>query len=112
MLEVVDPAVVIDLSEYPGGFVGGNRWEGLEGWTAFWSDWLGPWSEFRYQAANTEQVGDHVIRQVTISARGADSGAPVEWPHTQLWTFRDGKIVGVRVFENRDRAHRWIGQGE
>jgi hypothetical protein len=112
MFDVVDPGVVVDLSEYPGGFVGGNRWEGLGGWTAFWREWLSPWSEFRYEVGNAEEVGDHVIRQVTISARGADSGAPVDWSHVQLWSFRDGKIVGVRVFESRERAHRWIERAE
>jgi ketosteroid isomerase-like protein len=110
MLELVDPEVVIDMSHLRRRFVAGDRWEGVDGWIRFWADWLTPWRDFRYETGDHDQIGDHVIRAVRIVARGMDSGVPVEWSSVQLWTFREGRIVGVRVFETHAEARRWIGE--
>jgi hypothetical protein len=110
MLELVDPEVVIDMSHLSRRFVAGDRWEGVGGWIRFWGDWLAPWREFRYETGDHEQIGDHVMRGVRIAATGMDSGVPVEWSSVQVWKFREGRIVGVRVFDTHAEARRWIDE--
>lgn len=103
-LEKLDPEVVIDISAHPVGFPGGNRWQGFDGWIDFWREWLEPWDDFDYDSSNMEAVGPHVVLDVVITARGRESGAPVEWRQTQLWTFRHGWVIGLRPYQSREEA--------
>jgi hypothetical protein len=106
--ELLDPEVEIDSSTYRGGVVGAVRRKGFRGWLGFWREWLEGWEGFSYEILGSEQIHEHVVLDVLITARGRGSGAPVDWHQTQLWTFRDGRVIGLRVFASRDDALRWI----
>ena len=49
-LELLDPDVELDFSTYPMGAPTGNCWKGLDGWAAFWREWLEMWEGFVFQA--------------------------------------------------------------
>jgi ketosteroid isomerase-like protein len=51
-------------------------------------------------------LGDRMLCHVVFRARGRDSGADVEIPEQHLWTFRDGKILRLQWFHDRDAAER------
>jgi len=107
LLEFVDPDVVVhplaskfSLPDMPRG----AEFRGWEGWTAFWRDWLEPWEDWWYEIGNIAESGDHVVLDLEIRARGRESGIPVEVKLSQVWTLRNGKIVGLAVFDTRAEA--------
>ena len=75
-------------------------------------DWLEVWDTISYRPNELIDAGDSVLALVTLEARGRASGATVTYDHPQLWTFRDGRIVRMRVFDDRDQALRAAGLTE
>jgi hypothetical protein len=102
MARVVSPEVVIDVAQLRASFIEGRGlFQGHGGWTEFWGLWLEPWQEFDFDYGEFEDHGDHVIVDTLIKARGRESGAPVEWPMTQLWSFREGMLVRLSAYDTR-----------
>jgi ketosteroid isomerase-like protein len=101
--DLIDPEIELDsLIETPGP--AGTRFRGREQWFAFWRDFLEPWEEYDFEYSNFEAVGDHVVVDIRVNARGRGSGVPVEWLTTQVWTFRDGKVVRLGIYDTRQAA--------
>jgi hypothetical protein len=105
LLERVAPDVVIDARHGMNPFGHGGLWRGRDEWWMFWRDWLETWDDFDYEASNFEAVGDDVVMDLRIRGRGRESGVPVEWVQTQVWSFREGNVVGLRPgYETREVA--------
>jgi ketosteroid isomerase-like protein len=104
LVELIDPDVEIDARHFPHPFGSEGHWVGREQWLEFWRTWLEPWDEFSYEVSNFEAAGDDVLMDLAISARGHDSQVPVEWVLSQIWTVRNGRIVRMRPYENREEA--------
>lgn len=106
-LEVVDPDIVVDVTRYP--WVDRTIFEGLDGWLDFWRSWLEPWEDFTYTQSNWEELGDDVLLDLVITARGRESGAPVELRACEHFRVRDSRIVRMSLFETRDQALAALG---
>jgi hypothetical protein len=105
IFERIDPEVVVDARHGMNPFGHGGLWRGKDEWWEFWRDWLETWEDFDYETSNFEAVGDHVLMDLLIRGRGRGSGVPVEWAQTQIWTFREGKVVQLRPgYESRAAA--------
>ena len=57
-------------------------------------------------------VGDRVVVCVRFWGRGRDSGAPVEVRETHVARLRDGKIIEVREYRNKEQAVEAVGLSE
>jgi ketosteroid isomerase-like protein len=66
--------------------------------------WLEAWEAIRYEADELLDAGDSVLAMTRVSARGRASGVELMYETPQLWTFRDGKVIRMRVFSDRDEA--------
>jgi ketosteroid isomerase-like protein len=104
LMQVIDPDIEIDARHFPLPFGSEGHWVGREQWLQFWKTWLEPWDEFSYEVSNFDSAGDDVLMDLAITARGHDSHVPVEWVLSQIWTVRDGTIVRMRPYENREEA--------
>src|SRR3954447_13447541 len=69
-------------------------------------------SDVRSEPVEIKGNGDVVFVWARISARGAASGAPVEWEYAQVWTLRAGKVVRVVEYLDRAEAVRAVGLKE
>lgn len=67
------------------------------------------WSEIDYFETEIIDAGDHVVRVGGVRARGHGSGAEVVAHGAQLWTFREGTPVSVRLFQSKQEALEAIG---
>ena len=56
------------------------------------------------------EVGDRVLSYVSVEGVGVRSGVAVEARIAHVFTFRDGKILTIRSFSDRDEAMR-VAQG-
>jgi ketosteroid isomerase-like protein len=62
------------------------------------------WSEFEYFEDEIVDAGDQVVRVGGVQARGKGSGAEVTAHGAQLWTFRQGTPLSVRLYQSKGEA--------
>jgi ketosteroid isomerase-like protein len=67
------------------------------------------WSEAEHFETEIIDAGEQVVRVGGVRARGKGSGAEVTAQGAQLWTFRDGIPVSVRLFQSKEEALEAIG---
>jgi ketosteroid isomerase-like protein len=60
--------------------------------------------DIRWDAHDFQQVGEKVVVEFTLRARGKTSGLDFGQPAVMVWSFRDGKAIGIELFETLDEA--------
>lgn len=102
-LEILDPDVELD-------FAGIENWpdeqayRGYQGWLEMWRSWLTPWGDFAYEVGEIEGIGDDVFVEVAQRGVMPQSEAPIEATIFNVWTLRNGKVVRLRFFSDREGA--------
>jgi ketosteroid isomerase-like protein len=102
MLELAGENFVYDWSRS----LGPNRgiYEGVEGFTEFVDDQWSMFEEFRVEPHEFVPCGErHVLVSTTVHARGR-GGVPVSAKSSHLYTFEDGRLVRVTLYQERDEA--------
>ena len=82
----------------------GERFRGPEGVAEAVRRWTGAWADFEFDVQELIDAGDCVVMVLRQVGRGKGSGAPVEMTMGWLYTLHDGKIIGVRMFADREEA--------
>jgi ketosteroid isomerase-like protein len=88
---------------------GGGVYRGHDGVRELWADAKRIFGDFRNVPEEIYEAGEHVIAYVSVEGVGMRSGIAVQARIAHLYSFRDGKIVSVRSFEDRDEARRAAG---
>lgn len=110
-LEVFGPQIVFVriMPEVPAGPGGAGEWRGLEETSQAILDWLHHWEDVRDEAEEFIDLGDRVVALSRMTARGGQSGVPVETALASIVTLRDGRIVRWELFWDRATAMRAAG---
>jgi hypothetical protein len=109
-VDPIDPDVEVVVDAFPGAPAPiGMR--GRDAWIRFWQEWVGPLDDLGLEDSNYEQIGDHVIVDMLITARPRGGGTPIEASVVQLFAVRDGVIHLYGVYTNRDEALAAIAPG-
>ena len=86
---------------------------GPEGFVRGWKVLTDTWDEFE---AVPEELfdpgGDEILVFARLRGRAHASGIPLDEPVAHLFTFRDGKIARLKVYEDRDEALKAVGLSE
>ena len=100
-----DPAV----ESVPAWRGAGATYTGIDGFREMWLDWLEPWASYHVRVDELIDLGDSVV--VLVRDRGLRHGmnVEVELISGSLWTFRDGKIVRVEFYANREELREAVG---
>ena len=78
---------------------------GHEGVRMFWRTWFAAWETVDFEYEEFIDAGDQVLCILSQRMRGRTSGVELEWSsYAQLWTIRDGKVIRVQFFANREEA--------
>ena len=88
---------------------GGGTYHGYDGVRELWSDARRIFGEFRNVPEDLFEGGDHVVAFVRVEGVGTKSGIAVQARIAHVHTFREGKVVRVESFEDRDEALRVAG---
>jgi uncharacterized protein len=102
-LELVDPDVEWDLSAYPAPGVE-PRGSGVEGLVRMFAAYIGGWNEYRLEAKEFIDGGENVIAVLHETVQVADSENTLERDVAYVWTIRDGRLCGFRVFQSKPEA--------
>jgi ketosteroid isomerase-like protein len=101
-LELFDPDVEIDTSQVD--MPGFGIFRGPDGIRQLFNRWIEEWEHYSWVHSNLSDAGEHVILDAEIHATGASSGVEVAWTLSQVYTFRDGKVIRWSIFNDRASA--------
>jgi ketosteroid isomerase-like protein len=88
------------------------RSRGVQGFVEAWLDWLEPWESYYVETEDFIDAGEEVICFVLVRAQSARDAVPIKHESAALWSLREGKIVGVRFYLERDKALEAAGLRE
>jgi ketosteroid isomerase-like protein len=85
--------------------MGPNRgvYKGVDGFLDFVNDQWGTFEDMRVEVHEFIPRGDDVIITITTHARGRE-GIPVSANSAQLYTFENGRLVRVTLYQDREEA--------
>jgi uncharacterized protein len=86
------------------GVPGGGEFGGFDQVRQGFRGWLSSWEGYRLELIELIERGEGYFAAVRGSGRGVMSGAYAEDLFFQVWTFRDGRIVRIENFAERDEA--------
>ena len=92
-----------ELHEWPEA-PGARSYRGAAGVRAAIDAWFETWEWMRVEIEDIFDRGDHVLVTLHQRARGKSSEAEVETRSFNVYTFGDGKVTGIRLFLERERA--------
>ena len=85
-------------------------WTGLAGMEQGWRQWLSAWDGYNAEADDyLELDSERVLAFGRMSGRGKTSGVRVQTEFANLLHFRDGKVVRLCLYSDRDRALADLG---
>jgi ketosteroid isomerase-like protein len=70
--------------------------------------WLSEWDFWRVEADEYLEIGDHVVVLTTYHGRGKGSGAEVSHQGAHVFEVRDGQVVRLEIFADREKAIRSV----
>lgn len=99
----------IEWSE-PASFPGGGTYHGRDGARQYLTQSRAAWAEVISEPEQLIPAGDRIV--VFVHAR-VRAGGSNDWQDVRLadvYPVRDGKIVAMRAFADRQEALRWVGK--
>lgn len=106
MLNVFDPQ--IEWIE-PAGYTLGGTYHGHAALVAHLSQARDTWAEGSCEPERLLAAGDKVIVFLHVRVRLKQELEWREGHHADVYTFRDGKAIQMRIFEDSQRALEWAG---
>jgi ketosteroid isomerase-like protein len=67
--------------------------------------------QIRWDANRFQQVGERVVVEFTLRARGKTTGLDFGQDAVMVWSLREGKAIRVELFESLDEALRAAQEG-
>jgi ketosteroid isomerase-like protein len=111
-VEWADPEIEFEIADGPAP----GRWIGLAGMVQGWRDFLGAWEVWRGAAEGYRDLdGERVLVLIVGSGRGKTSGLDAEQISARganLFYVRNGRVVRLIVYFNRERALADLGLAE
>ena len=90
-----------------GGFAG--TFEGAEGFTSGWLDFLEGFEGVRIVGSEIIELGDTIVDLVTLEVRVARGDVPMSNEAAAVWRFSGDKLAEVEFHLDRDEALRSAG---
>jgi ketosteroid isomerase-like protein len=85
---------------------------GKDGWTAATASLDDSFESWSHVPGEMIDAGDKVLVIATFRARGRGSSVELEKFEPQVWTLRDGAVIRLQWFNDRDEALRAAGLSE
>ncbi|HEY7151087.1 MAG TPA: nuclear transport factor 2 family protein [Solirubrobacterales bacterium] len=82
----------------------GERFHGREGVAEAVRRWTGAFADFEFEVQELIDSGDTVVMVLRQVGRGKGSGASVKMTMAWLYRLRNGKIIRVSMFADREDA--------
>jgi hypothetical protein len=94
---------VVELREWPTA-PGAQTYRGLDGVQQALDSWFESWDWMQVGIVDLQEVDDRVLVTLHQRAQGKGSKVVVEIKSFNVYTFRDGKVVRIELFTEREPA--------
>lgn len=81
-----------------------DTYRGHDGVRRWFDSFYEVMDQIRWDAHSFQQVGDRVVVEFTLRARGKTTGLDFGQEATMVWSLRDGKGIRIELFETLDEA--------
>ena len=109
--EALDPGIEWDNSTYPAVGVAMSG-KGREDFVEFMRRYRASWHRYELNIEEYIDAGEDVVTVIHETIRAPGSDAPIERRFAQIWSLRDGLIVGYRPYPNKGMALEAAGLSE
>ena len=92
--------------------IGGAVYHGHDELPRYFRDLEDAWEEIRIEPEVYFDIGEHTLLYLLFCGRGRQSGAEVAMPVALMARWRDGLIVYMRSYTDREEALRDLGVTE
>jgi ketosteroid isomerase-like protein len=89
-----------------------GAYRGHAGWRRWLEDWGAAWAEWSIEPEELIEAGDSVVVFIRMKTRGRGSGVEIERADAQVYRLRDGKIVRLDYYNDRQEALKAVGLAE
>ena len=90
--------------------VDGKAYLGHDGIRQYFEDVTSAWDEWTVEVHRTADLPDgRVVIEMTMHARGRESGLPIAVFAAHVWTLKDGKLLRNQPFREPEQALRAAG---
>jgi ketosteroid isomerase-like protein len=89
-----------------------DTYRGPEGVRRYMQAFQEVMSDVHFRAERVWHGGEAVVVDVRVTARGKQTGIPVEQRAAQVWTLRDGKALRIRAYASLAEALESVGLAE
>ena len=86
-----------------------DSWIGVDGTAEGLRQWLSAWDDYTAEADAFREVEERVLAIGQMRGPGKKSGAKVETDFVNVFDFRDGRVVSLRLYSSRERAFADLG---
>ena len=89
-----------------------DTYRGHDGVRRYFESFSGAMEDIHFEGHRFDAVGDHVVVEMTLKARGRVTGIETGQPGFQVWKIRGGQAVRLEVFPTRAAALAAAGVSE
>jgi ketosteroid isomerase-like protein len=75
-----------------------DTYRGHDGIRRYFDSFQDVMSDIRFQPERFWEAGESVVVAMRLTARGKQTGIPVEQRSAGVWSVRDGKVIGSRTY--------------
>lgn len=105
-VQIFDPQIEwIEPVEFPGGGI----YRGLNAVQAHLARSRETWAEGSCEPERIIVAGDRIIQFIHVRVRLKEETEWREGQVTEVYTFREGKVIQVRIFADSSQALEWAG---
>ena len=94
----VEPGCVSELGAMEGDVVG------PEGMVRYFDGQLAVVEGMQVEPLELIELGDQVVMPFRLTGRAKETGLPIDFRYTQLFTMRNGRFAHARMYASRERA--------
>jgi ketosteroid isomerase-like protein len=81
-----------------------DTYRGHDGVRRYFDSFYEVMDDIRWDSHAFHEVGDKVVVEFTLYARGKSTGLEFGQPAVQVWTLRDGKGIGLELYPTLEEA--------
>jgi ketosteroid isomerase-like protein len=102
LIPMIDPEW--ETTTPPGLAAEPDTYRGHEGVRRYWSSFEEVMDDIRFEPQQMTALGDEVLVELIVRARGKTTGIEVEQHLWQVWRLRDGKAIRVDSYATEEEA--------
>lgn len=81
-----------------------DTYRGHDGVRRYFDSFWEAMDDIRFVPHTFREVGDRIAVEISLHARGKNTGIETEQRSVQVWELRDGKAIGLEVYPTLDEA--------